>query len=373
MSPAKRTKVNDVWFVRLPDGQVLQARTTAAVRHHIQTGGIPRTSQVRRAPDEEWTALEWTREFSAAASAAHAPPAPQPEPPRRPGSSPDLPPVGIAGRLDPLQLKTVGVRGLVEELLAALDSTLLRGKLTIAAVAGVLLLVSPLGVSAAARALGVGEAWAVDLVTAGVWLLVLAVATTVVSRTTFIELSRMRPARRPEVTAGLVPLALRLVVAALLVPGVVIAAIILLPQVPGWVAHTPSAAATTAAEVIGPVVAALLWLLLGVSWLLAPVLVVEEASVGGAVGQWLALLGEHRSRAFLYEAMAVALGGVVTVPFLLPVVLAFGGHLPPADDLALALTARVLTGLAVAPLLAFLMVANVFIYLNLRYEAGGTG
>jgi hypothetical protein len=37
--------------------------------------------------------------------------------------------------------------------------------------------------------------------------------------------------------------------------------------------------------------------------------------------------------------------------------------------MAVAFTRWVLTGLAAAPLLAYLMVANVFIYINLRYEA----
>ena len=40
---------------------------------------------------------------------------------------------------------------------------------------------------------------------------------------------------------------------------------------------------------------------------------------------------------------------------------------------AIAFTRTVLSGLALAPLLAYLMVANVFIYINLRYESAPTG
>jgi hypothetical protein len=44
---------------------------------------------------------------------------------------------------------------------------------------------------------------------------------------------------------------------------------------------------------------------------------------------------------------------------------------PPADErllLTAAFTRNVLLGLVLTPLLAYLIVANVFVYLNLRYE-----
>jgi hypothetical protein len=40
---------------------------------------------------------------------------------------------------------------------------------------------------------------------------------------------------------------------------------------------------------------------------------------------------------------------------------------------AVRFTRWVLAGLALSPLLAYLMVANVFIYINLRYESAPTG
>src|SRR5947209_5957896 len=53
----------DSWFVRLPDGQVFRASSTSVLRHQLDLGQIPFDSRVRRTVDEEWVALEWTREF----------------------------------------------------------------------------------------------------------------------------------------------------------------------------------------------------------------------------------------------------------------------------------------------------------------------
>ncbi len=58
------SEVSDAWFVRFPDGRVVRAANTTVVRQQLTSGKIPRTSSVRRSPDEAWTALEWTREFA---------------------------------------------------------------------------------------------------------------------------------------------------------------------------------------------------------------------------------------------------------------------------------------------------------------------
>src|SRR5947199_84132 len=54
----------DPWYVRLPDGRVLKAKSTDAVRHHLEAGNIPRNSYARRDPTEEWVELTWIAEFS---------------------------------------------------------------------------------------------------------------------------------------------------------------------------------------------------------------------------------------------------------------------------------------------------------------------
>ena len=50
---------SDRWYVRLPDGRVIRAKSTKSLRYHIRSGRIPVHARVRRSPAEEWTALEW--------------------------------------------------------------------------------------------------------------------------------------------------------------------------------------------------------------------------------------------------------------------------------------------------------------------------
>src|SRR5207247_1577213 len=119
----------DAWYIRLPNGQELRAKTTKAVVHHVETGIIPKNSLVRRTHAEEWTLLEWTAEFAEILADR-----PKKEPTTN-GWHPE-PGTGIASRLDPLRLRTVGIRSLWEDLLAALDSALSGGKPLVAALAG---------------------------------------------------------------------------------------------------------------------------------------------------------------------------------------------------------------------------------------------
>src|SRR2546430_1625171 len=98
-------RVRDAWYIRLPSGQELKAKTTKAVLRHVDSGVIPRASLVRRATDQEWKPLDWTLEFAEILKARDAAESTD----SRPDASP-LP--GIASRLDPLRLRTVGVRGI---------------------------------------------------------------------------------------------------------------------------------------------------------------------------------------------------------------------------------------------------------------------
>jgi len=79
------------------------------------------------------------------------------------------------------------------------------------------------------------------------------------------------------------------------------------------------------------------------------------------------LIRRHPGSVLLYEVLAVAIGLLVAlVPALS---LLFLGH--ALDDrltLAGAATRDVLMGLPAALLFAYLTVANVFIYVNVRYE-----
>src|SRR5262249_50014528 len=127
----------DTWYVRLPDGRVLRAASTEVVRRHIDSGRIPATSRVRRSPNEEWAAIDWTEEFAdvvrrpAALEAASDPAARTSASASRAIFKPE-----VASRYDPIRIKTIGLRGLVEELIAALDNTLARPKLLVAGALG---------------------------------------------------------------------------------------------------------------------------------------------------------------------------------------------------------------------------------------------
>jgi hypothetical protein len=100
--------------------------------------------------------------------------------------------------------------------------------------------------------------------------------------------------------------------------------------------------------------------------LLSPILVVQDCSVLGAVREWWRLLRQHLGRIFLYEALATTLAGVFTVPLLIPI--AFANWSMGSTDGVVQVAVTVLCSIALTPLIAYLLVANVFIYLNLRFE-----
>jgi succinate dehydrogenase/fumarate reductase cytochrome b subunit len=262
-----------------------------------------------------------------------------------------------------------------QELLAALDSSLVRGKLRLAAAAaflgGLLIAVlqaTPLDTLPNGQLLG----WGVG----GVLLLLLfAVTSALITQMTYVELSRLRPARPKEIRAVLGLPAVRLAAVGLLIAGLLLA-IAGLRLLPPWLLQGIEGSEVTSLRGALPAVAAVaelllevvLWPLAVLGLLLAPILIVEDCSVFTAVRQWVALLGKHRGRLVLYEVLAVAFGGLATLALALPLIVASQGI---ATDERLAfpvgLALRPLWGLALAPLLAYLTVANVFIYLNLRY------
>jgi hypothetical protein len=136
----------------------------------------------------------------------------------------------------------------------------------------------------------------------------------------------------------------------------------------GWLADAaePLAAAATVVRLIVEVV---LWPVLGFALLLGPIVIVEDCTPTQAVSQWTTLVRGHLTRAFLYEALAAAVGMVASLPFVVPVELvALTAPTSGVAGVAAQATVWLLRGLALTPLIAFLAVANVFIYLILRYE-----
>jgi hypothetical protein len=369
----------DAWFIRLPDGRVLRAPSTDALRQHVTAGHVPYASRVRRSPDEEWVALDWTEEFADLIPAAGLPPAA----PGTPSAAP-LPilgdPTSLASRLNPARLRTVGLRGLIEELIAALDSAMSRMKLLCAAPAGV--------ASGAALALAGAAAnylpWPMPVwawIAAGLVALACAVAAVVLlTQMAYVELSRLRPARWREARVGWPWFAVNLFVAYLVTAGAAVAAIAWLRWLPDQMVSANALDSGDGRDMAADFVTIaallleiLLWPLAGFTFLLAPIVVIEERWALSAVLQWWRLVRRHAGRLFLYESVAV-LGGAANLAFALPLGLACWGRLHewPGFASPFGFSLCLLAGLAAAPLIAYLAVAHVFIYLNLRYEVEAT-
>lgn len=373
----------DPWFVRLPDGRTIKAKSTSSVRHHVGAGHIPLNSMVRRDPDEEWVALVWVAEFADLASpSARAMAPPTAEPPPQAGTSRS----GVSARLDPMRLQTVGVRGLIDELISALDSTIARTKMVPAFVAAVLVFGAMFAARVAHRKLVFGEdaAWLSDVIGVAFALLVLSVLNALLARLTHLEVSTMRPARLREGLAGLSRYAGSAIIANALVAGGALVVLFLLQYVPTW-AHDRLAnldpvafkALYTLILLADTILSVLAWLVVGLCWLLTPAIVVEESSWIAGIREWRQLLREHFGRVLVYEGLAILLGVAVALPLTLAARLAVGvePRLSPAwpngSGFGPAGAAAVIVeALTAAPMLALMGVANVFIYLNLRYEQG---
>jgi hypothetical protein len=374
------SEANDVWFVRFPDGQILRAQSTESVRHHLETGRIPRTSWVRRTPEEEWVTLEWVAEFSDLAGEEQPRRRDQPVRPERPRdvAPPPAASPGAGGRReDRMRLVPAVEHGLLEALFKALDSCLTRGKLGLACLATLAgaVLVSLVQIlttemdfpSPAQPWLGAGL----------IFLVVWSLATALITQITYVELSQARRARRAEATRALLPNLLRLVVAILATVGVLVFLLWAADQLPDWLFpddEEDRMAVAGAMAIVETLLAVLLGVVLTFVPLLAPIIVVEECSAPRALVQWWRFLREHCRRLFVYEGLTLALAAAASLPLLLPVHWAApqlltdpGG--PGGDwEEVMVVTSNVLYGLALTPLFAYVVVANVFLYLHLRYE-----
>jgi len=367
----------DPWYVRLPDGRTIKAKSTPSVRHHVEAGHIPLNSLVRRDANEEWVALVWVAEFADLGKGAGSPPLTL----SATGMS-AAPRSGVAARLDPLRLQTVGVRGLIDELIAALDSTLTRSKMFPAFVAALFLCVGMYAVRAVVSPLFSSPVWPL-VFEAAVAIVVLSILNGILAKVTHLELSTMRPARLRDARRSLGSYVVPVLVANILVAGGGFAVIVLLQGLPDWAARelaethaaqTASAILFTALVVFVYMISALIWIVIGLCWLLTPAIVVEESSWLAGVREWRQLLRENFGRIIVYEGMTLMLGVAISLPLMLAVGLALyigpalGHHEPAEFSQVFHPVHSTLYGLSAAPLLALLPVANVFIYLNLRYE-----
>jgi hypothetical protein len=375
----------DFWYIRFPDGRILRAASTSILRQELDAGHIPLGSTVRRSPSEEWVSLAWTQEFADQVEELSSRPRPtSPEPrPRRPAERRETTnairdnAATVSSRLDASRLHLVGVRGYLDELLAALDSTLTARKLLLGLVAGLFL-----GVFLAIRQASwfegesawLATAWGLAIVAA----IVLDVLTALLTQLTYVELARLRPARWSEAAEGLAGLTLRVIVSQLIVRGLAGGLIVLLRWLPYWLGPSGEEAWTPGQQIaagnalaLGMILEALIWPVFFFWWLLPPIFVVEGSSLVSGLRHWLTLLRQHLGRVFLYQALAVGLGLLLTAPFLLFIAPMFSPTFTPPEPLheVANRTRFVLLGLACGPFLTYWMVANVFIYLNMRYGA----
>lgn len=376
----------DPWYVRLPDGRTIKAKSTASVRHHVEAGHVPLNSMLRRDPDEEWVALVWVAEFADLASPsarAMAPPTAETPPQAGPSRS------GVSARLDPMRLQTVGVRGLIDELISALDSTIARTKMVPAVVAALLVFGGLFTIHWFFRKVldHAGPVWLPGTIGAVWMILVLSVLNALLARLTHTEVSTMRPARLREGLAGLSRSVGSVVIANALVAGGALVFLFLLSHVPdlarngltrmGFGGGTLYSALLAPILILVAVLAVLCWLVVGLCWLLTPAIVVEDSSWLAGIREWRQLIRDHFGRVLVYEGLAVLLGIAVALPVTVAVSLALPGPpstVPfwpgPTGAGAEGATVAVMHALTAAPLLALMGVANVFIYLNLRYEQG---
>jgi hypothetical protein len=169
---------------------------------------------------------------------------------------------------------------------------------------------------------------------------------------------------------------MRLLFAFLIAGGGAVLAILLLRRMPQLILSTqnPDAGsyrpfAMDALKVLALLIEVVLWPVVGFTLLLGPVIVVEESSVLTALGQWWWLVRRHLGRLFLYQS-AAALAGIAMLAFAYPLVVAGLSRVGEwtGFDTPTGFALCMLAGVATAPLLAYIAVAHVFIYLNLRYE-----
>ncbi len=313
----------DLWYLRLPDGRVVRA-AASSLRQQIASGRITHDVQARRTTSEEWRPLEAISEFSDV---------------RTGGES-------VASRLDPAAMQFVGVRALLVELAAALDSALSRRKLWVTAFAA-----AAMGALIALRTADATLTWLFD----GGVALVALVQVALLSRMTFHELSRLKPARIRDGLPGLPGLVVMLLFSVGLLVAGLIATRVALPLLgPMLPEEWPRAALI---EVAGLVLTLLLaWGLVYLATLPA-VLVVEDSDLFAGLGAWRRV---SRGRGVLVaQWLTVAIALLLTGPVWL---LAWAS--PNAIWQAL------VQGAMVAVAVTYLAVANVFLYLHFQLSTG---
>jgi hypothetical protein len=357
----------EIWYVRLPSGRTIRARTADVLRRHLRAGRIPPESRARRSGEKTWQPLARIAAFADAMPPKRRAPAVKRAAVKRAATRPAS---GNGSESRPL-----GVRGLIGELLGALDSTLNRTKLTIGALTGIGLAIGWIAFELAAE-LPAGLESVAGYTTLSLFVLaVVALASVLLTRITVIELDRHRRAQGAELVAGLWGNFLRVLVAQGLVAGAMIGLLLGVRAAIPWLAASDFGDVSWLRDGFGAALAVLRVLLevlclpvLGLAVVqLGPLLVIEEHSLWTSLCAWAGMLRRHLARIYLYEALALMPALVLALPML--ALLGVAGY-SIGDTMSVLErdTLLILGGVALTPMIAYLIVANVFIYINLRYE-----
>jgi hypothetical protein len=340
-------EVKEMWHLRLPDGRVVKAAATS-VRRHQAAGRLPEGTEARKASSDRWLPLTSHPELSDKNGSGGDTGSWNDINLEQPGK-----PASVASRMDAAQLRQPGLRGLMEELHAALDNTLTSRKLVAAASAALA------GGALATGMLLAGNVWVTAGCLAGIALLALGLMA-LLTRMAFHEVSRLRPSRIRDGWEGFSPLLAKL----LATWGVGITALTLaswgLRHLPHYLAASlPEEAwapwAVAGAAYLAGVAECLLWPLLVFLGPLAPIWVVEDCTFLQGIRQGVKMIAPIRWRFFVAQWMALSLAGVAALPLGWVV-----GQSPAGLPLAWAA--------AGALVLAYYSVANVLLYLHIRYE-----
>jgi hypothetical protein len=372
----------DAWYLRLPNGQEIKAKSTAAVLYHIQQGTIPKNSWARRSRAEEWLKLEWHAEFTEAVTGI--------KPARETEASESSPTpafvtsgaASVAARLDPMQLRTVGVQGILEDLLASIDTAFRRSKLLIAFLGAALIGLAVGGIPYAADKLAQSQSPAnqppahpglIHLIATLAAAAIFAVTNALLTKITYLELSTSRLVSFREATQGIVRSAVKLLVVTIALVGGAFYLMSLLHRLPEWVTVPPHQIAQAdlgtrilggAASIFSLLCEVFLWIALVLTGLLPSILVGEDSSLVGGVFEWLRLVRAYFGRIALAEVLTLGTGVLLAAPVYIPIQRAlvhYASYLPhPVEMVALATSGT-----------AFLLVvavSNVFIFLDAKYE-----
>lgn len=338
----------DLWQVRLPDDRLVRAEA-GVIRQQLADGRLPPGTRVRRSRDDEWQPVERVAAFADAS----------------PASRNGHPHATIASRLDADQMHLAGLRPLLEELTGALEATFVSRKLRAAALGGLLLgaiaSLSQFGWFAPSLTPGLG--WLLPVAALLIW----SALSAALSKMTFAELSRLRPATWGDAAEGGFGSTVHLFVAQSVVAVPLSAAVVGLRLSPGLAADLGSpavqavAVACLAAEV-------LVWVAFALLLPMPAVLVVEQGNLTQTLGRWLSLVWRKGRRLLLAELLVVAVGLVLSAPLAL-IVGAVGVRAVPDEAAVTVSVARwVLLGLASSLMLTYVSVANVFAYLAEREQ-----